>query len=626
LSATEARPQFTGPTYQVPGHWLAAFDPNRRDGDAGPGPLSLEVISGGAPQVAAEGNHKVIFDGWLYNRSDLALELAKPEDAGDALILLAAYRRFGESVIPRMKGRFALLIWDGSQRELVAARDGVGTFPLFHARRGSELLLSTGIDELVRAEGVPTALNKLVLAEHLAPRWPEMEDTYYEAIHRVAPGHVYTWGPSGRRDYRYWDPVPQPGSADWLCDSELDSFEDVFDEAVSRCLERGPAGVFLSGGLDSVSVAAIAADLSDSRGAPSPLALSIAFPHPDADEREVQRGVAAQLGLEQLMVPYDEAVGPAGRIGAVVQASAHRPVPVLGLWEAGYWRLLEEARERGLKVILTGGGGDEMLVPSPYLAADLLARRDFSGWWRLFGELRRSYPWTTPQMVKSTFWRFGVRAIGIRAGRRFLNAVAPSFLRRRWRRQITSGTPDWIRPGPELDGELLARAEHIAEELMPRSSSFYYDKCRACLDYVTASMEMERVFEDGRRSGVPIHEPYWDANLQEFLYRVPPEMLQQGGRTKGLVRRMLTRRFPELGFERQTKVIANEFASDIFVTEIPNALKEMGGAQALSELGIVDRRRLWEAIDRFASDPSERPRSFLLWHVLSLESWVRAHI
>jgi asparagine synthase (glutamine-hydrolysing) len=625
LSATEATRTPATRAYERPGHWVAAWDSSRRGSIDGVGPLELELLEGAAPDVAADGGLRVIFDGWLYNGEEL-VNGGAATPSGPAAVILDAYRRLGEDLVSRIKGRFVLLIWDDSKGELLLARDPLGTFPLFYAKRGEELLLSTGIEELITRPGVPGAPNKLVLAEHLCCRWPEMEDTYYEAVRRVPPGHVVVLGGPSRRLYRYWDPVPTLGSEDWLGDDELDSFEQVFDQAISRCLDRGPAGIFLSGGLDSVSVAAVATDLAASQGMAPPWALSLAFPHPDANEEEVQRSVAAQLGIPQVLVPYDEAVGPAGRVGAAVEANAKRPVPVLGLWEPGYWRLGSEARERSLKVILTGGGGDEMLVPSPYLAADLLARFDLRGFWRLFGELRRSYPWTTPQMINSTFWRFGLRALIIRAGRRSLNAVAPSVLRRRWRRQIAEGTPAWVRPSPELDHQLMQRALHISEELMPRSSSFYYDKCRASLDFVTASMEMERSFEDGRRAGVVIQEPYWDADLQDFLYRVPPEMLQQGGRTKGIVRQVLARRFPNLGFERQKKVIADEFASDIFVNEIPQALRRMGGAQALAELGIVNQRLLDEAVARYASDPSQRQRSFLLWHVLSLESWLRAHL
>jgi asparagine synthetase B (glutamine-hydrolysing) len=603
---------------------VATFDPRRR-GDRGP--LALEVIEGTSPHRAAEGSLQVVFDGWLYNREELAGNGAARGDADDGRLILDAYRKLGEGVVPRIKGRFALLIWDGSKGELLVARDPLGTYPLFHARKGDATVLSTGIGELLADGRVSRTLNRLVLAEHLACRWPSMEDTYYEAVHRVPPGHVVILAGPARRQYRYWDPVPEDlRSAGWIEGDELDSFESVFDQAVGRCLEPGPAGIFLSGGLDSVSVAAVAADLARTDGTEPPVALSLAFPHPDADEQEIQRGVASQLGLAQVMLPYDEAVGPAGRIGSIVEANASRPVPVLGLWEGGYWRLGSVGGERGCKVILTGSGGDEMLVPSQLLAADLIGRFDLVGFWRFFAEMRRSYPWTTSELARETVWGCGVKPLMVRRGRRVLEAVAPSVLRRRWRRQIAEGTPSWVRPERELGEELIGRALGQVDEMQYRSSSFYCDDCRASLDYVTVSMELERTFEDGRKAGLPIHEPYWDADLQDFLYRIRPEMLQQGGRTKGLVRQMLTRRFPELGFERQRKVIADSFASDIFVNEIPKALREMGGAQALVELGIVDKRRLDEAITRFATDPSERSRSFLLWHVLSLESWARAHL
>jgi asparagine synthetase B (glutamine-hydrolysing) len=277
-------------------------------------------------------------------------------------------------------------------------------------------------------------------------------------------------------------------------------------------------------------------------------------------------------------------------------------------------------------VILTGSGGDEMLVPSQMLAADLMARFDLSGLRRLYAELRRSYPWSATDMARETLWVCGLKPLIVRRSRKTINRMAPSVLRRRWQRQIGEGTPPWVRPDRELNEELMDRAVDFVERNSYRGSSFYCDDCRASLDFVTTSLELERTFEDGRRAGVPIQEPYWDAEFQEFLYRVPPEMLQQGGRTKGLVREMLARRFPELGFERQKKVLADEFANDIFITEIPETLRAMGGAQALADLGVVDAKKLDEEITRIATDPAERPRAYLIWHALSLESWARAHV
>jgi hypothetical protein len=90
------------------------------------------------------------------------------------------------------------------------------------------------------------------------------------------------------------------------------------------------------------------------------------------------------------------------------------------------------------------------------------------------------------------------------------------------------------------------------------------------------------------------------------------------------VRGMLARRFPDAGFERQKKVIGTQFASDTFVAEVPRVLAEMGGAEALVGLGIVDQAQLDRAVERMRSDPTERRNSYRLWHVVGLEAWVRA--
>jgi asparagine synthase (glutamine-hydrolysing) len=603
---------------------VAAFRRPHARGENAPHPLRVELSGGLPPSIATRGPSQAIFDGWLYNHEELRALGKAPDDADNAAVLLHAYDAVGKELVPRIRGRFTLLVWDGDADELVAVRDPLGTYPLFWAERGDEVLFSPGIEELVRRPGVSAELNRLVLAEHLACRWPNREDTYYASARRVAPGHALVLGASEQGSYRYWDPVPRADSGDWVTEDELESFDALFDQAVRRCLDPGPAGIFLSGGLDSVSVAAAATDLRRARGLPAPWALSLGFPHPDCDEEQIQREVAARLALEQVFLPFDEAVGRGGRLMAAVEDNRVAAAPLMAVWQPAYARLAEEGRRHGCRVILTGGGGDEVLLASPYYAADLLRRLRLVRLWRLYRRHHRSYPWSAPEMLKNTFWDWAARPLLQRSFRKASKRLAPDRLRARWRGQIEQGTPAWVSPDPKLGRELVARAERHVWEWPPLDTDFYYHESRAALDHVTVSMDMERVFEDGRRSGVPIHEPYWDADLQEFLFRVPPEWLSLDGRTKGLVRGMLARRFPELGFERQKKVVGTEFANDTLVRELPGVLRSIGGARALAELGIVDPGRLEEAVQRMGSDPRERSKSYRIWHVLSLEAWVRA--
>jgi asparagine synthase (glutamine-hydrolysing) len=623
LSATEAAREPAEVRGERPPIWVASFDRRRRSGDAGASPLALETEGSAAPEQAADRAHAVVFDGWIYNREGLQA-VAAVDEVDDATLILEAYRRLGRDVLPRVKGRFALLIWDGTSGELLCARDRLGTYPLFYAERGDQLLLSCGIEDLVSRPGVATELNRTVLAEHLSSRWPSLEDTYYAAVRRVPPGHLMSFGAGPPNSYRYWDPVPTPDSDSWISEKEVDQFDEAFYQAVNRCLELGPAGIFLSGGLDSVSVATVATDSQRSRQMPPPWGLSLVFPHPDTNEEAVQRGVADTLGIPQLLLGFDEAVGPRGRLLATVEGSRTAPTPLMGLWSPAYWRLAAEGRERGCKVILTGGGGDEMLSFSPYLAADRLRDLDLPGLWRLFRARHRASSEPTWRMARAVFWRNAAQPLLNRTARRALNAVSPSLLRARLRGHIRDGIPSWVRPDPELTHQLEERGVNQIAKWPPRSS-FYYHESRSWLDHPVASVEMERVFEEGRLAGVPILEPYWDADLQEFLYHVPPELLTQGGRTKGLVRGMLDRRFPELGFGQQKKVVGASFAYETFESQVPKALREMGGAPGLSQLGIVDQQRLEEALARFSVAPDRRT-SNQLFHVLSLEAWVRPRL
>src|SRR4029077_17671555 len=109
-------------------------------------------------------------------------------------------------------------------------------------------------------------------AQLLMQRTLGWQDTFFEAVRRIPAGHAMIFERDQVRPKRYWDPAPD-GKVNWTRREEVDRFDEVFDLAVGRCLSFGPTGVFLSGGLDSVSVAASAIDLCHKASRPEPLAL-----------------------------------------------------------------------------------------------------------------------------------------------------------------------------------------------------------------------------------------------------------------------------------------------------------------------------------------------------------------
>jgi asparagine synthase (glutamine-hydrolysing) len=585
----------------------------------------LELVAGsddGAMRsdLARHGPCSAFFDGLLYNRAELA-ERLELRDATDTELVLHAYTRWGEDALLReLSGIYALVLGDRGRERAICIRDRVGSYPLFYVDAGGELLLSTSIDVLLRDPRVSSAINRAALADHLAHRWPDPGETYFAAIRRVPPGHALVAEPGRTRVSRYWSPLGKDGEVDWVAEDELERFDELLDAAVARFVRLGPTGIYLSGGLDSVSVAAIAADVSRKIGQPAPLALSLGFSHEEANEQAIQRGVASALDLPQLLVPLEEAAGPEGLMAAMLELNRNSPAPVVNMWLPAYNHLALAARDRDCRVILSGHGGDEWLTVTPYYAADLILALDLPGLFRLWEHERRSYPVPARTLARNLAWRFGVRPlVGTAAAR-----VVPWAVDYR-RRRAARAVPRWIAPDQALRQELVERA--IASlPIPPKPGQVYLSEMNEGLDHALVAMELEEAFDGGRRLGLRFGHPFFDSDLLAFLYRTPPELLNRGGMAKGLVRGMLARRFPELGFERQRKVTATAVARTMFVREGEVAWRRMGGATALAALGVVDgaaTSAMVESLLAKGGSPEQNAYSYRIWDILALEAWAR---
>jgi len=275
------------------------------------------------PSSAQWPGRGVVFDGALFNGRDLQDQLgdvSASADNNDAALVLAAYLRWGEDVLRRLKGIFALIIWDSVRDILLCVRDPLGVHPMFYADAGHTLFVAPSIDALIGQPQISAIVNRAALADYLLDRFPKLEETFFAGVSRVPPGHVLRVAPEGRRTYRYWDPAPE-GAMNWVGPQELERFDELLDAAVTRYLGFGPAGIFLSGGLDSVTVAAVAAEQSRAHGLPNPWALSLIFPDAEVNEEVIQRSVATQLGLPQVVAPFYDAVGANGLLASALELS-----------------------------------------------------------------------------------------------------------------------------------------------------------------------------------------------------------------------------------------------------------------------------------------------------------------
>ncbi|MGZ4417026.1 MAG: asparagine synthase-related protein [Gaiellaceae bacterium] len=612
-----------GPPIERPENsgWLASVTFRETTGEA-----DVRLAEGDSDSRKVErSNCIVVFGGVLFDRQDLvrsvSLDANRDTDAG---LVAAAYDVLGQEALARLRGTFALIVWDRLRHQLVCARDQLGSHPLFYAEQPNGILLSSSLGRLLSHPAVSRDLNPSALVDHLCHRWPDAGETHFASIRRVPVAHILVWRAGRLQIEPYWE-LATPEA--WIDDDELDQFDALFERAVRRPSSPGPTGIFLSGGFDSVSIAAVAADLAQQRGDPAPWALSLAFPHPDCDEAEIQRSVAAKLGIPQTLMRFDEAVGPAGLVNAGIELSAELPLPLVNPWRPAYMRLGKDAREHGCTTLLTGAGGDEWLTVNPYYMADLLRRGDLMGAGRFAGTILKSYRRSRQSMIRFLIWQAGLQPLILLAGRRGLQRIAPDRVHAKRRRDLRSLTPLWVRPSGDLaeavSRRIEQRVEQRAQEPEPSGNhGFYFRGLDSPVLHPERSREQEEDFEVGRRLGSRIQHPYWDPDLISFLCRVPPRLLMMNGREKALVREAVNRRFPGVGFGRQKKVTATGFFQERLQRELYSAWNQLGGATALGALGFVDPQVLEQAVAPILGNGDLR-RLHGLWEVMILEAWVR---
>jgi asparagine synthetase B (glutamine-hydrolysing) len=600
-----------------------------------PGDGAPTVSIGPTPASVARSEPLLaVFDGHIFDAEGLAKVSGIDPGSAPADLVLRGYLELGANVLGRIDGVFALVVWDGRDDSVLAARDPLGQHPLFYAKGvDAAWYFSDSIVALARTHEVPATLNRPALAESLVNYHLDPAETYFEAIHRVPAGRALKADRAGITSSRYWDPAPKDQPVEWITEADVPHLATLMERALGRALSVGRPSIFLSGGIDSVAVAAYAADEARTAGAEPPIALSLLFPDPNFDEEPVQRLVASELGMPQTVLSFAEAEGPRGLVLEALQTTSSWPMPLVNIWHPLYTHLAKEGRRQGAKTVLTGAGGDEWLSVAPSWAADCIRGLHFRELHHFWLTYRNSYTVRKWPMLRNLLWRYGTKLVLKSAARGVVSHVAPRRLDELRRRQLHERMDQWLTPDPELAAQVEERAVRWTQGR--HSEGAYLSDVVPYFENVVIAMEREEAFERGRRLGFEPFMPFWDPDVVDFLLRTPPRLLHAGHRAKGILRGTLAKRFPTAGFADQKKVLITEFSTAMLTAQIPRAWEEYRGAPILSASGIVDGEALELAFQSSletlkgrgtGSDSSVLEFSMLahkLWSVLNLEAWVR---
>ena len=584
------------------------------------------------PEIFSDAGFTVVLDGFLQNRCELFAEFKSPSISSnrDTDLILLAYRKWGEDLAQHLRGVYSIAIWDKKSRTLFYVRDHCGIYPAFYAIKGSQVVFSTSIADIVRHPNVGKELNRSAFVDFLCHRRPMPEETFYTEIKRVLPGHAIRFTNGAQTHVRYWYAMPEEGIQEYIPDLYSSGFEEMLENAIRRCSQPGNPAVLLSGGIDSVSIATFATKISKQDGTPLPNAISVGFPHPDFNEVEKQTEVARQLGLNLCLKHVDEIVGGRGVLRLALDFGKTWSQPMWSTWQPLFTSVGMEAKTLGARVILSGAGGDEWLNASSHVMADLIRSLDFGGMNRTIKIFLNSYKIPTKSLTRYLLWNAGARPILAEYGRRMARQLAPRTLRNLMRKRLKRTTLDWVAADPELRAATEDRVEVLVDRYMkkvfPKKDQYPFYSASSGDHFVETitSMEMEQSFESSRHIGIPLLHPYFDPDLIQLLLRISPAVLQQGGMEKGIVRTTVAKRFPDLKFETQKKASAMNYWLTLITTEGRDIYYSSGGTKFLTDSGIVDGKKIGPVMDQAfaANTPFLNAK---IWDLLCLETWGRSH-
>jgi asparagine synthase (glutamine-hydrolysing) len=593
--------------------WLAGvFDPSGR-ADSGRLRRALEphpstVIEAGPLRAAYSGPSSTareplcLLDGYLDNAAELAATLGLQADLPHEALLAAGWRRWGLELLPRMRGDFALLVWDEARGEGMVARDQLGVRSLFLHEASGTVCFASEIRHLLALLPQRPAPDPVSVAHWITMSNRPGAATIYAGVRRLNPGAALLLDRTGAREVSYWS----PRFAEPLSDPEPQLAQRVrgaLDRAVAlRVSPDGLTGVLMSGGLDSSSVAAVAATQAPGRVS----AQSAVFPdHPAVDES----GLIDEL-REALALPGITAEVHAGGLLASALESIDEWQLPLRSW-GDFWALplLRAAAAAGVRVTLGGDGGDELFGARSQLLAD---------------RLRGGHPLQALALVRE------LPGAGDRPARRdiariFANTAlagaVPYPLHEALRRPFARrNAPEWMLPA-------VARGLADADDPLAWKRLDGPRWWAEIAHGLTRGVEETGVFEHQRRraasAGLEARHPLFDLDLVQLCLRLPPLATFDRHRSRPVLRAAMAGLLPDAVRLRPEKALFDSLLLDCLAGPDGEAARALLCDPKAEIRAYADQDAL-----RGALFDASTERSFQwmwqIWRLLSAECWLRA--
>lgn len=600
-----------------------------QDSDAGIwlGHTRLSILdlseAGNQPMHSPDGRWVMVYNGEIYNYRELRDELEAAGESfvghSDSEILLRALVRSGTSCLTKLNGIFAIAIWDRRDRTLTLARDPMGVKPLYYTQQSHGFAFASEMKALVRSRDVSPKVHHTAVLHHLGLLWSPGSDTIIEGVHKLLPGEACVVK-EGRISSRWiYSDLAAPKLACQKISSVAEATQKVHD-AVEKAVQRQlvsdvPLGAFLSGGLDSSAIAAFASRHQSGPGRLQCFTIEIGdgaqANEGFADDLPYARRVADHLDVDLHVVRADRSM-----LDRFSEMIYFLDEPTADLAALNTLLISELARSHGMKVLLSGSGGDDIFTG--YRRHFALQQERYWSW--LPSGVRELISGATSALPKNSALL-----------RRFAKAF--QFAGQEADARLT-GYFSWLPPeqahallSPQLRAELTPEAmlaplhkslERVDQNASPLQKMLYLE-CKHFL----ADHNLNYADKMGMAASIEIRVPLLDHDLLKLASIIPDQMKQHGRTGKWIFKKAMEPLLPADVIYRPKSGFGVPLRQWLF-GPLDEMIREALSVERIEQRGLFDPG----SVSRLITDTraGKIDASYTIFAILCLEEWCSQYV
>jgi asparagine synthase (glutamine-hydrolysing) len=578
--------------------------------------LSIIDLSIGGRQPIANEDETIwiTFNGEIYNFKELRDELKKKghrfKSRTDSEVVVHLYEELGTACLNRLNGMFAFALWDERKRTLFLARDRMGKKPLHYCLRKNQLIFASEIKALLRHPAVDRRLSFKSLDKYLSYEYIPAPESIFSSVKKLEPGHYLLYRNDEAVSAQYWDiPLEDYPIADSTEAQYTEELRELLDQAVRRRLVADvPVGLFVSGGLDSGLVAALA-----SRAKGELECFSVGFDERSFDESRYAVEVAQSLGLKHHLRTFHDhdMLRMVEKLPEIIDEPLADP-SIVPLY------LLAEFASQNTKVVLSGDGGDEIFAGYQTFQAhklvtyyDVLPRFTKAALHAMVSRLPVSHGYLSPDFKLKQF----LKGVGVSSEVRF-------FL---WRGAFTNSDKVNLLH-PDLRAELQGHNTYDDIYRYVKESGLTKELERILYLSMKLYLQDNNLVTVDRASmanGLEVRSPLLDKEVVEFVCRLPMEYKLNGFKTKYLLKKAAEGLLPRRIIYRQKKGFGIPLAKWL-TGQLKGFMLDYLGQERIERQGIFNYPYVKQLIDEQLARKKDNREP--LWTLLIFQAWYEKYI